>query len=284
MVVPRIVLYCAKCGMPPEYCEYGPDYETHCLPWLRKAHPDLSEAWNGSSRENVSRTMSDNISAPEAQREVPITESKTIEPWTTEERLRSFYEKYVPEKVDTIPSLLEKYAGKEEKLFAALVKKYGPEPEDPYVVARWGRQEEEVVDENVGNQGDVETEEGEVLSGGISGVSMTDDVKKRRGVGAKKTSKLDTRVIIQKITRNRKKAVTHVVGLDTVPDLILKDAAKAFSKTFAGSSSVKDTPQGKEIIIQGDHQDTCAEMIVTKFKVPASVVFLDIDGEFVPFG
>jgi hypothetical protein len=25
-------------------------------------------------------------------------------------------------------------------------------------------------------------------------------------------------------------------------------------------------------------------MIVTKFKVPASVVFLDIDGEFVPFG
>lgn len=288
VVVPRIVLYCAKCGMPPEYCEYGPDYETHCLPWLRKAHPDVFEVRaKGSRRENISRTMSD-VSAPEAApKEVPITESsKTIEPWTTEERLRSFYEKYVPAKVDTVPSLLEKYAGKEEKLFTALVQKYGPEPEDPYVVARWGRQEEEVDDENVGSNLVVgEPEEAELVSGGISGVSLADDViKKRRGVGAKKTFKLDTRVIIQKITRNRKKAVTHVVGLDTVPDLILKDAAKAFSKTFAGSSSVKDTPQGKEIIIQGDHQDTCAEMIVTKFKVPASVVFLDIDGEFVPFG
>jgi density-regulated protein DRP1 len=283
MVVPRIVLYCAKCGMPPEYCEYGPDYETHCLPWLRKAHPDLFETWKGDRRENASRSMSD-ASAADAQVEDPITESKTIEPWTTEERLRSFYEKYMPEKANTVPSLLEKYAGKEEQLFAALVKKYGPEPEDPYVIARWGRQEEEGDDENGGGHPGEETEEAEGLSGGMSGVSLADDVKKRRGVGARKSSKVDTRVIIQKITRNKKKAVTHVVGLDTVPDLVLKDAAKAFSKTFAGSSSVKDTEQGKEIIIQGDHQDTCAEMIVKKFKVPASVVFLDIDGEFVPFG
>ena len=198
-----------------------------------------------------------------------------LQPWTTEERLRAFYTKYVPEKLDSVPSLLEKYAGREEKLFTALVQKYGPEPADPYIAARWGKGDDE-------DDSEKDEDGAAAASDGMSGLSV-DEAKKRRGVGAKKTSKVDTRVIIQKITRNRKKAVTHVVGLDTVPDLILKDAAKAFSKRFAGSSSVKDTPQGKEIIIQGDHQDTCAEMIVNNFKVPASVVFLDIDGEFVPF-
>ena len=104
--------------------------------------------------------------------------------------------------------------------------------------------------------------------------------KKRRGAAAKKVNKFDTRVIVQKISRNRKKAVTHVVGMDTVPGLKLKDASKAFSKRFAGSSSVKD----KEIIIQGDHLEDVAEMIVNKFGVSADMVFLDLDGESVSFG
>mmetsp|Transcript_4893 Transcript_4893/g.7205 ORF Transcript_4893/g.7205 Transcript_4893/m.7205 type:complete len:286 (-) Transcript_4893:832-1689(-) len=285
MASPRKVLYCKKCDMPPEYCEYGPDYETHCLPWLKKYHPDLHEKLNRSDKEPAVAEGCTASSDPDAstasveENKLP-TQSKPLEPWTTEERLRAFYAKYVKEKMDSVPSLIEKYAGKEEKLFAALVTKYGPEPEDPYVLARWGQQDvdndDDDDDEGVG-QSDA------TLAEGISGLSV-EDLKKRRGVGAKKTSKLDTRVIIQKITRNRKKAVTHVVGLDTVPDLILKDAAKAFSRTFAGSSSVKDTEHGKEIIIQGDHQDTCAEMIVNKFKVPASAVFLDVDGEFIPFG
>ncbi len=71
-----------------------------------------------------------------------------------------------------------------------------------------------------------------------------------------------------------------MVGIDTVPNLNLKDAAKAFSKRFAGSSSVKD----KEIIIQGDHLEEVADMIVKKFGVKEDAVFLDLDGEFVPFG
>jgi len=63
----------------------------------------------------------------------------------------------------------------------------------------------------------------------------------------------------------------------------LKDVSKAFSKKFAGSSSVKDGPKGKEIIIQGDHMEDVAEMIVNKFKVPGSSVFLDFEGSFVPY-
>ena len=38
---PTVVLYCGKCGMPPEYCEYGPDFESHCDPWLLKHHPEI---------------------------------------------------------------------------------------------------------------------------------------------------------------------------------------------------------------------------------------------------
>ena len=71
--------------------------------------------------------------------------------------------------------------------------------------------------------------------------------------------------------------------MDSVEGVKLKDVSKAFSKRFAGSSSVKDGPKGKEIIIQGDHMEDVAEMIVSKFKVEGSNVFLDFEGQFVPY-
>ena len=68
--------------------------------------------------------------------------------------------------------------------------------------------------------------------------------------------------------------------MDTAPNIKLKEVSKAFSKRFAGSSSVKDMPNGKkEIIIQGDHMEDVAAMIVDKFKIPAVAVFMDVDGE-----
>ena len=89
-------------------------------------------------------------------------------------------------------------------------------------------------------------------------------------------------MIIQKLARQKKKAVTVVVGMETVPDIKMKEAAKAFAKRFAGSSSVKKDASGREeIIIQGDHQEDCARFIVEKMKVKRENVFLDIDGEFV---
>jgi density-regulated protein len=35
-----IFLLFTVCGLPPEYCEYGPDFEK-CKPWLKKNCPDL---------------------------------------------------------------------------------------------------------------------------------------------------------------------------------------------------------------------------------------------------
>eukprot|EP00547_Thalassionema_nitzschioides_P006843 CAMPEP_0194209966 /NCGR_PEP_ID=MMETSP0156-20130528/7908_1 /TAXON_ID=33649 /ORGANISM="Thalassionema nitzschioides, Strain L26-B" /LENGTH=253 /DNA_ID=CAMNT_0038937231 /DNA_START=28 /DNA_END=789 /DNA_ORIENTATION=- len=242
-------IYCGACGMPLEYCDYGPDFETHCNPWLKKNHPTLFKEYHRSVAA---------VDAADAADEQDDKPPRPSAPWTIEERLTAFYEKYEPDKVGNVPSLLEKYTGKEDKLFVALVKKYGDEPIDPYYEYD-DDDEEEDFEESIAEQ--------------------TVDKKKRRGAGAKKTAKQDTRVVIQKITRNRKKATTVLVGMDTVPDLKLKDAAKSFAKRFAGSSSVK----GKEIIIQGDHMDAVAQMVVSQFKVPGESVYLDIDGDFVQF-
>lgn len=251
------VLYCDACGMPPEYCEYGPDFESHCLPWLIKNHPQIHiklkalRASNGPDKAKGGAVDDDEDS-----------DSESIKPWTTEQRLTAFYEEYQPEKVGDVPKLMEKYEGKYDKLFTALVKKYGAEPEDPYYAVE--SDDEAGVEDDMANL-------------------TVKDKKKRRGVGAKTVNKVDTRVIIQKISRNKRKAVTIVVGMDTVPGVNLKDVAKEFRIKFAGSSSVKDAANGtKEIIIQGDHTDAVAALIIKKFKVPSNTVFLDIDGKFVP--
>ena len=265
---PVDVVYCNKCGMPPEYCEYGPDYERVCEPYLKRKHPDLYAkimAIKGKISDDGDDEGDDAHTEP--------VSNKPTAPWTTEERLTEFYKKYVPEKVSDVPTLLGKYAGKEDKLFVALTKKYGPEPEDPYYAD----------DSEEDSSDDDDDDAVDDLADRTGGLAVS--TKKRRGIKAKKAVKSETRVLIQKVTRNRKKATTVVVGMDTVENVNLKDVAKAFSKRFAGSSSVKEGKAGgsKEIIVQGDHMEDVAEMIVSKFKVDGACVFLDFDGEFVPY-
>lgn len=232
------------------------------MPWLKSTHPKIFTKLHGTKK-----VSSSGDGGGDGEEEGDSTPAPT-EPWTTRERLSAFYTEYMPEKLDGIDAILEKYEGKEDKLFVALVKKYGAEPEDPFYAAADGSDVED--DDNE------VTEQIKGLSVGGGGKSK----KLRRGAAAKTVNKVDTRVIVQKILRNKRKAVTHVVGMDTVPGIKLKEASKAFSKKFAGSSSVKD----KEIIIQGDHVEEVAEMIVGKFGVSADDVYLDLDGEFVCFG
>lgn len=264
------MIYCGACGMPPEFCEYGPDYETHCLPWLRKYQPELA---NAAVHPNDDNGQHDNSNYDEEEKK----NERPSAPWTTEERLVAVYTKYQPNKLDGVGGILEKYSGREDKLFLALVKKYGPEPSDPYYgYSSSDYDSSSSVDEDLIN---------------LSLSSKTK--KKRRGASAKKVHKVDTRVIIQKISRNKRKAVTVVVGMDTVPSIKLKDVAKDFSKRFAGSSSVKDIVGGvdggngigrKEIIVQGDHVNAVAIMMAKKYGVDKENIFLDIDGDIVAFG
>jgi density-regulated protein DRP1 len=279
MLERSVVIYCGACGMPPEYCQYGPDFESHCLPWIRKHHPDI-HALPGPKAPSQ---PCEDVKIPE-----PEVKPKPSRPWTTEERLIAFYNKYQPDKLDSVPGLLEKYVGKELQLFQALIKKYGPEPFDPFYA------DDDDDDDDDDDEDDMDEEEVGGMDPGCDADGQGEeeqlaklalhDKKSRRGATAKTAIKQETRVIIQKISRNRKKATTSVIGMDTVPDVKLKDVAKAFSKKFAGSSSVKDMPNGKkEIILQGDHMDEVAIMVVEQFKVAPDTVFLDIDGEFVPF-
>lgn len=249
------VVYCDKCGMPPEYCEYGPDFERVCNPWLQKTHPEMYASLKKLRGEDANNFDDE---------EKSISGGKPQEPWSYEQRLTEFYKKYQPEKVEEVPSLLEKYEGKEDKLFMALVKKYGPEPEDPYYA------------ESDSDDSDLED--------GVEGLSLSEK-KKRRGAAAKKTTVGDIRVIIAVDKKKKKKSVTSVFGMETIPGIKLKEVSKIFSKKFAGSSSVKETPSGKkEVIIQGDHMEEVAALISEKFNVPGSAIFMDIDGKFVAFG
>ncbi len=289
------ILYCAKCGVPPEYCEYGPDFETHCKPWCVKAHPEIaSRLWGVGASDAPAAAPAGGASASA----LATSDTDNLVPWTMMERLTKFYEKYVPEKVSSVEGLLVKYEGKEEKLFQALTSKYGPEPVDPYLEAKWGISAENDDDDLDEDDTDWCEDGSDVKAatasmGALAVAQAAAAVKvdgengekkpKARGAAAKTSKKKDPRVIVQKLQRQKKKAVTIVVGMESVEDIKLKDVAKAFAKRFAGSSSVKDATGGggKEIIIQGDHQEEAAKMVVEKFKVPKTCVFLDIDGEFV---
>jgi hypothetical protein len=46
-------------------------------------------------------------------------------------RLVAFYNKYNPEKLDSVDSTLDRFKGDEAKMFEMLVTKYGPEPVAP---------------------------------------------------------------------------------------------------------------------------------------------------------
>jgi len=61
-------------------------------------------------------------SSPKTKESSPKTKS------THHDRLTAFYAKYAPDKIDQVPTFLDKYKGKEEKMWTVLIKKYGPEP------------------------------------------------------------------------------------------------------------------------------------------------------------
>lgn len=61
--------------------------------------------------------------------------------------------------------------------------------------------------------------------------------KKRSGAGAKKkASTVTTRVVIARIQRQKRKFVTVIAGLESVPELKIKEACKAFGKKFSSGN------------------------------------------------
>ncbi|XVF48995.1 hypothetical protein PTKIN_Ptkin03bG0233100 [Pterospermum kingtungense] len=67
---PVLVKYCQVCGLPAEYCEFGPEFDK-CKPWLiqnaPELYPDLLEAANAKEADKVAdQLQSTHISSADA--------------------------------------------------------------------------------------------------------------------------------------------------------------------------------------------------------------------------
>jgi density-regulated protein DRP1 len=88
----------------------------------------------------------------------------------------------------------------------------------------------------------------------------------------KKKLQKEKKVTIKMTSRNKKKSITTIQGLEHF-DVDLKKAAKLFANKYACGSSVSRNAQGtEEITIQGDVQDQVKELIVTSFSISAALI------------
>ncbi|KAK9073704.1 hypothetical protein SSX86_006298 [Deinandra increscens subsp. villosa] len=185
--VPFHVLYCGICGLPAEYCEFGPDFGK-CKPWLiqnaPQLYPDLIQDSNSKEVDRVSDQL----------------QSSSITDGT------------------------------------------GP-------------------------------------SG--SSVSKQEPVKRLPGGKIKKKEKLE--VIIEKVTRNKRKSITTIKGLELF-GIKLSDASKKLGKKFAtGASVVKGPTEKDQVDVQGDIAYDIVEFITDTWPdVPETAIYFIEDGKKVP--
>lgn len=139
----------------------------------------------------------------------------------------------------------------------------------------------------------ISDEDGE-LAGGAEGMSLEDGVKKgeqttKKGEVVGKGDKVmpggkvkkggaEKRVTVEKESRNKRKFITRVIGLEHF-GVKLKDASKVMKKKFSCGCAVVSPGAGKPdaIEIQGDFQDEALEMI-SEHKdfesVPSDVLYV----------
>ncbi|KAL3535610.1 hypothetical protein ACH5RR_004071 [Cinchona calisaya] len=179
---PVQVVYCGVCGLPPEYCEFGSDFEK-CKPWLIQNAPDL------------------------------------------------------------YPDLLKEAEAKEADKVS-----------------------------------------GQLQSTSISDGSSTskpEEVKRLPGGKVKKKEKQE--IIIEKVTRNKRKCITTVKGLELF-GVKLSDASKKLGKKFAtGASVVKGPTEKEQIDVQGDIAYDIVDFITETWPdVPEAAIFFIEEGKKVP--
>lgn len=92
-------------------------------------------------------------------------------------------------------------------------------------------------------------------------------------------------VVLERATRNKKKAITTITGLDLF-GVKNAEASKLFGKKFASGASVTKTAEGREQIdVQGDFVDQAAALIEKQWgdKVPKEAVFVIESKKKVPY-
>ena len=96
-------------------------------------------------------------------------------------------------------------------------------------------------------------------------VDASAEEPKKKASTSKKSKTKAKEVVITRLSRNRKKQITNVQGLDAF-DVDLKDASKMFGKKFACGCSVTKGATGKdELDLQGDYSEQLGELILAKY-------------------
>lgn len=94
--------------------------------------------------------------------------------------------------------------------------------------------------------------------------------------GGKTKKKQKPQVVLETNTRNKKKCITTITGLESF-GIKLSEASKAFGKKFACGASVTKSAAGVEQIdMQGDFLHQLAELIVKTYGKSHSVAQSDI--------
>ena len=92
--------------------------------------------------------------------------------------------------------------------------------------------------------------------------------EEKKESGKKKKEKKAKGVTITRTTRNKKKTITNVAGLEHYPEVKIAECAKTLGKKFACGASVTKGPTGKdEIDVQGDFSHEIADLLAEKFGV-----------------
>lgn len=114
---------------------------------------------------------------------------------------------------------------------------------------------------------------GEGAAAAAAAAGDEDEVEKKLP-GGKTKKKKDKMVTITRSTRNKKKMITTVSGLDNF-EVKLAEASKIFGKKFACGASVTKAATGKEEIdVQGDFSDEMAKLITEKFGIDGDLIKL----------
>ncbi|KAJ8766904.1 hypothetical protein K2173_011722 [Erythroxylum novogranatense] len=105
-----------------------------------------------------------------------------------------------------------------------------------------------------------------------------EEVKRLPGGKIKKKEKPE--VIIEKVTRNKRKCITTIKGLDHF-GVKLTDASKKLGKKFAtGASVVKGPTEKEQIDVQGDISYDIVDFITETWPdVPETAIYLIEDGK-----
>ncbi|KAM7274455.1 hypothetical protein ACFE04_016321 [Oxalis oulophora] len=116
------------------------------------------------------------------------------------------------------------------------------------------------------------------VSSSSGGATKPEEVKRLPGGKVKKKDRPE--VIVEKVTRNKRKSITTIKGLELF-GVKLSEASKKLGKKFAtGASVVKGPTEKDQIDVQGDIAYDIVEFITETWpSVPETAIFFIEDGK-----